>query len=116
MTPGDDRKSSMFPVSDRVAKPTVGTVANWAVIGIFLIRDPQMLWLPMIGVGIAWASIVSMPYAMFFSGGQAIHYSADFNRVGYAGGSHGCINVGSLSTAARIFNAARVGDKVIVYN
>ena len=59
---------------------------------------------------------VSMPYAMFFSGGQAIHYSADFNRVGYAGGSHGCINVGSLSTAARIFNAARVGDKVIVYN
>lgn len=59
---------------------------------------------------------VSMPYAMFFSGGQAIHYSADFNRVGYVGGSHGCINVGSLSTAARIFNAARVGDKVIVYN
>lgn len=34
------------------------------LIGIFLIRDPQMLWLPMIGIGIAWASIVSMPYAI----------------------------------------------------
>lgn len=37
------------------------------LIGIFLIRDPAMLWLPMIGVGIAWASIVSMPYAILSS-------------------------------------------------
>ncbi|MBB5747106.1 MFS transporter [Brevundimonas variabilis] len=34
------------------------------LLGIFAIRDPQLLWLPMIGVGIAWASIVSMPYAI----------------------------------------------------
>jgi len=34
------------------------------LIGVFLIRDPQLLWLPMIGVGIAWASILSMPYAI----------------------------------------------------
>lgn len=59
---------------------------------------------------------VAMPYSMFFSGGQAIHYSADFDRNGYVGASHGCINVGDLATAARLFNAARVGDKVIVYN
>ena len=32
--------------------------------GLFLIRDPALLWLPMIGVGFAWASIVSMPYAI----------------------------------------------------
>ncbi len=32
--------------------------------GVFLIRDPALLWLPMIGVGFAWASIVSMPYAI----------------------------------------------------
>ena len=32
--------------------------------GVFMIRDPQLLWLPMIGVGFAWASIVSMPYAI----------------------------------------------------
>jgi len=34
------------------------------LIGVFLIRDPGLLWLPMIGVGFAWASIVSMPYAI----------------------------------------------------
>lgn len=34
------------------------------LIGVFLIRDPSLLWLPMIGVGFAWASIVSMPYAI----------------------------------------------------
>ncbi len=34
------------------------------LIGVFLIRDPRLLWLPMIGVGIAWASILSMPYAI----------------------------------------------------
>lgn len=34
------------------------------LIGIALIRDPALLWIPMIGVGIAWASVVSMPYAI----------------------------------------------------
>jgi maltose/moltooligosaccharide transporter len=31
---------------------------------MLLIRDPALLWVPMIGVGIAWASIVSLPYAI----------------------------------------------------
>ncbi|RZJ96795.1 MAG: MFS transporter, partial [Brevundimonas sp.] len=34
------------------------------LIGLFVIRDPSLLWLPMIGVGFAWASVVSMPYAI----------------------------------------------------
>ena len=34
-----------------------------------------------------------MPYAMFFSGGQAVHYSSDFAATGYYGASHGCVNV-----------------------
>lgn len=34
------------------------------LIGVALIRDPALLWLPMIGVGFAWASILSMPYAI----------------------------------------------------
>lgn len=34
------------------------------LIGLTLIRDPALLWLPMIGVGLAWASILSMPYAI----------------------------------------------------
>ncbi len=29
-----------------------------------LIHDPAFLWLPMIGVGIAWASILSVPYSI----------------------------------------------------
>ena len=33
-------------------------------ISMLLIRDPSLLWLPMVGVGIAWASIVSLPYAI----------------------------------------------------
>jgi len=39
-------------------------LGGFGLIGVFLIRDPQLLWLPMIGVGIAWASILSMPYAI----------------------------------------------------
>ena len=34
------------------------------LISLTLIKDPALLWLPMIGVGFAWASILSMPYAI----------------------------------------------------
>ena len=34
------------------------------LISMYFITDPQMLWLSMIGVGIAWASILSVPYAI----------------------------------------------------
>lgn len=40
------------------------TLGAAGFVGVFLIRDPQWLWLPMVGVGFAWASIVSMPYAI----------------------------------------------------
>lgn len=40
------------------------TLGAAGFLGVVLIRDPQWLWLPMIGVGFAWASIVSMPYAI----------------------------------------------------
>jgi maltose/moltooligosaccharide transporter len=33
-------------------------------LSFFLIRDPRMLIFPMIGVGIAWAGILAMPYAI----------------------------------------------------
>ncbi|WP_029510541.1 MFS transporter [Marinilabilia salmonicolor] len=35
-----------------------------ALISIYFVKDPDMLIIPMIGVGIAWASILSMPYAI----------------------------------------------------
>ncbi|MEU2085986.1 L,D-transpeptidase family protein [Streptomyces albus] len=56
-----------------------------------------------------------MPYAMFFSRGQAVHYSADFAARGYAGASHGCVNVRDKATIAKVFAEIRPGDKVIVY-
>jgi hypothetical protein len=57
----------------------------------------------------------SMPFAMFFSGGQAVHYSSDFASVGYNGASHGCVNIRNYDKLARLFDRVRVGDKVIVY-
>jgi peptidoglycan hydrolase-like protein with peptidoglycan-binding domain len=56
-----------------------------------------------------------MPYAMFFSGGQAVHYSADFAARGYAGASHGCVNVRDRAKIASLFDQVRTGDKVVVY-
>lgn len=34
------------------------------LLSIFLIKDPYLLLLPMIGIGMAWGSILSMPYAI----------------------------------------------------
>ncbi|MEV6549362.1 L,D-transpeptidase family protein [Streptomyces sp. NPDC051597] len=56
-----------------------------------------------------------MPYAMFFSGGQAVHYSSDFAKRGYAGASHGCVNVRDKAKLARLFDQVKVNDKVVVY-
>ncbi|MFE2275964.1 L,D-transpeptidase family protein [Streptomyces sp. NPDC059454] len=56
-----------------------------------------------------------MPYAMFFSGGQAVHFSADFAARGYAGASHGCVNVRDEGAIARLYGQVRSGDKVVVH-
>jgi maltose/moltooligosaccharide transporter len=37
------------------------------LIGFYFIADAGYLWIPMVGVGIAWASILSIPYAMLSS-------------------------------------------------
>ncbi len=57
----------------------------------------------------------SMPFAMFFSGGQAVHYSSDFAAVGYGGASHGCVNVRDYDAIAYLFDQVDVGTPVIVY-
>jgi lipoprotein-anchoring transpeptidase ErfK/SrfK len=57
----------------------------------------------------------AMPYAMFFSGGQAVHYSANFARVGYNGCSHGCVNIRARHTLSWIYDRIRVGDRVYIY-
>jgi peptidoglycan hydrolase-like protein with peptidoglycan-binding domain len=56
-----------------------------------------------------------MPFAMFFSGGQAVHYSPDFAANGYNGSSHGCVNVRNRVAIESLYDQVRIGDKVIVF-
>ena len=57
----------------------------------------------------------AMPFAMFFSGGQAVHYSSDFAATGYGGASHGCVNVRDYDAVAWLYDQVQVGDEVVVY-
>ena len=56
-----------------------------------------------------------MPRAMFFNGDEAVHYSPDFNAVGYLHGSHGCVGIRDLDVATRLFEKVDVGTRVYVY-
>ncbi|MDJ0917955.1 MAG: MFS transporter [Woeseiaceae bacterium] len=42
-------------------------IGGVSLISFYFISDPKMLLIPMIGVGIAWASILSLPYALLSS-------------------------------------------------
>ncbi len=57
----------------------------------------------------------AMPFAMFFSGGQAVHYSSDFAAVGYNGASHGCVNTRDYAGIQWLYSQVRIGDRVVVY-
>jgi hypothetical protein len=57
----------------------------------------------------------AMPLSMFFSGGQAVHYSSDFAARGYSGASHGCVNVRDYAGLASLFDQVGTGDRVVVY-
>ncbi|MFH9722677.1 L,D-transpeptidase family protein [Streptomyces sp. NPDC017254] len=56
-----------------------------------------------------------MPLSMYFSRGQAVHYSADFAARGYNGASHGCVNVRDKAKLTALFDQVKVGDKVVVH-
>ena len=65
-----------------------------------------------------WSYIynVPMPFSMYFSGGQAVHYSADFAARGYAGASGGCVNIRDYAGIQWLYDTqVRVGDKVVIY-
>ncbi|MET3117017.1 maltose/moltooligosaccharide transporter [Undibacterium sp. GrIS 1.8] len=51
-------------------------IGGVSLVSIFLISSKQMLLLPMVGVGIAWASVLTMPYAILAGALPA-------NRMGY---------------------------------
>ena len=56
-----------------------------------------------------------MPFAMFFSGGQAVHYSPYFDRDGYNGGSHGCVGIRDIGLAEWLFDRVPTGSRVYIY-
>ena len=57
----------------------------------------------------------SMPYSMFFSGGQAVHYSQYFAADGYSGASHGCVNIRDYQGVKKMYAMAPLGTRVFVY-
>ena len=58
-----------------------------------------------------------MPYALFFNGDIAVHYSPTFAASGYypGGGSHGCVNVADLKDSIYLFNQMPLRGLVHVY-
>lgn len=58
-----------------------------------------------------------MPYALFFNGDIAVHYSPTFAASGYypGGGSHGCVNVADLKGVSWLFDQIPVGTMVHIY-
>lgn len=58
---------------------------------------------------------VYMPYAMFFAGGQAVHWSKAFSDHGYHGCSHGCVNIRDKAGVRWLFDQMHVHDRVVIY-
>lgn len=56
-----------------------------------------------------------MPYAIFYNGDVAIHFSDDFADNGYAGGSHGCSQLKDYQVAKWLYEQMQVGDRIVVY-
>ncbi|OJV59371.1 MAG: hypothetical protein BGO36_04460 [Burkholderiales bacterium 68-10] len=56
-----------------------------------------------------------MPYAIFYQGNVAIHFSQDFADKGYGGGSHGCSQLRDYQVAKWLYEQVKVGDRVVVY-
>ena len=56
-----------------------------------------------------------MPYAIFYQGNVAIHYSQDFADKGYGSGSHGCSQLRDYQVAKWLYEQVKIGDRVVVY-
>lgn len=57
----------------------------------------------------------SMPLSVIFDPNMYVHYSSDFANAGYAGSSHGCVNVGSYKSARWIYKNTPIGSQVYIY-
>lgn len=47
---------------------------------------------------------------------EAIHYSIDFATRGYAGHSHGCVNIRDKTALAWLFDQVPVGTPVTIWS
>ncbi|MBT9445616.1 MAG: MFS transporter [Hyphomonadaceae bacterium] len=54
-------------VDRRLLHATCLVLGSGGFAAMMMIRDPNLLWAPMVGVGVAWAAIVSVPYAILAS-------------------------------------------------
>ena len=58
----------LTPIAKKIGKKQTHALALFCgglgLISMFFIKDTGMLWISMIGLGFAWASILAMPYAM----------------------------------------------------
>ncbi|MBC7556793.1 MAG: MFS transporter [Chryseobacterium sp.] len=58
----------LTPIAKKIGKKETHALALFCgglgLISMFLIKDSGMLWISMVGLGFAWASILAMPYAM----------------------------------------------------
>ncbi|MGS0746999.1 MFS transporter [Halpernia sp. GG3] len=58
----------LTPIAKKIGKKETHALALFCgglgLISMFFIKDSSMLWISMVGLGFAWASILAMPYAM----------------------------------------------------
>ncbi len=66
-------------------------------------------------VSVIFGERTPMPYAIFYTGDVAIHFSDSFADTGYESGSHGCSQLADYQVAKWLYEQMKVGDRVIVY-
>lgn len=58
----------LTPIAKMIGKKNTHAIAllsgGFGLISFYFIQDVKMLWISMLGLGFAWASILAMPYAM----------------------------------------------------
>lgn len=58
----------LIPLAKKIGKKQTHALALFCgglgLISLFFIKDTRLLWISMMGLGFAWASILAMPYAM----------------------------------------------------
>ncbi|QGF23027.1 L,D-transpeptidase [Raineyella fluvialis] len=64
-----------------------------------------------------WSTLYNspMPDAMYFSGGEAVHYSDDFATNGWTDTSHGCINIRDRPALDVIYKEIKLGDPIHIW-